>query len=148
MFNSSLVYGVPFAWKDKLDWAPIYKLTESGQYSDDPIKFIKELDDKTWKEDMASYQYCLDGRDLGDYLLMKHNPSQTFLIIDKQYSQYLSKDAFLKAREPTLKDYQRLIVFLNLHHIKSNFNEIGIYLLNDCTEGTLSNQSSFIDDSL
>ena len=136
MFNSSLVYGVPFLWENKLDWLPIYKLTEPGQYSEDPKIFIRDLDDETWKEDMASYEYCLDGRDLGDYLLMKHNPSQTFLIVDKQYLQYLSKDAFLKAREPGLKDYQRLVIFLNQYQIKTNFQEIGIYLLNDCSEGT------------
>lgn len=142
MFDSYLIYGVPFKPDSKTDWAPIYKFIEPGQYNEDPELFSQEIDDETLKDDIDSFQYCLDGKDLNDnYQLLLHKPSHTFMIVDKNYSQYITKDAFLKVRQPSLIDYQKFIIFFNKNHINVDFETLGIYLLNDYSNESLINST-------
>ena len=127
-----MMYGVPFRWKDKKDWIPIYALTEEGEYSVDPLVFSMELSDEEFKDDLENYINYPEGRRLNNrYNIFKHQASGMFFIGDREHFRYLAEENWTKISQPSLRDYQNLIVFLNRHGFMVNFEEIGMYLIND-----------------
>lgn len=131
-FNCYLIYGVPFRWKEKIDWIPIYNLMEEGEYSSDPLQFLSELSNEDFEDDLDSYDNYPEGRVLNErYALVKHQSSGMLFVYDREHFCYLSGENWMRISDPGLYDYQNFVVFLNKNSIKVDFREIGMYIVND-----------------